>query len=818
MSRITPLPFQQRHIDALAERFIANRNNYNALTNPAELQKLRLAQAGIMLQAPTGIGKTLIATELVSRFSKEDRVVWLWFAPFAGLVSQAENSLRTQATQLQILNIDYQRSVDELASGSVFVLTWQTVAAKTQHSRLVRRRGDAGMALDDLILVARQQGFRIGVVVDEAHHGFVKAKEACRFFTDVIAPDYALLMTATPRDTDVARFAEQTGYQIGSPEEWAAITREEGRQAGLLKLGIKTARFIARNEDDAQLVSLEEVALSECAVMHRHIKQTLADAGVSLTPLMLVQVPNGKEAIENARRYLVDTLKFPEDAVRVHVADEPDPHILALAHDPQVEVIIFKMAIAMGFDAPRAFTLAALRGTRDVNFGIQVVGRIMRVHAALQRRPDTPSVLSYGYVYLANNEAQEGLSNAARAINAVTGRTIDTVPETVVTFVNDSSFVQVARDGEPLSLFPTGPAPTDIAQPLLSQPPFPDYPQPTEQTTLFESLTYDHLAHGETASSHLAQAFTLETQQEYKYELKADCRKSLETEVLPQVPDDFALRIVTFIDFSSVLTDRDRTRTQLVKRTSEIFSGSTPDDEDVWAKMSPAGIAAKARQIAFEFPDVDRRHFLAALKLRFKEALEKGGYELPSDDEALTQQMELVLVRNPKLIRQAHKRCRADQITTAHVQLPGALVSDFPLERAKRNIYGVIPAELSPDERRFAELLDTSPDVLWWHRNPSQKPSSVALYKWSAGRGFFPDFVIAINSRTTGDGIALVEFKGPHLQQYDKEKAAATHPLYGRVFMVGPIAGNQRELRLFRLAGDELVDDGLFEVTRLRYD
>src|SRR5690606_1477100 len=187
MSRITPLPFQQRHIDALAERFIANRDNYNALTNPAELQKLRLAQACVMLQAPTGIGKTLIATELLSRFSKEDRVVWLWFAPFAGLVSQAENSLRTQATQLQILNIDYQRSVDELASGSVFVLTWQTVAAKTQHSRLVRRRGDAGMALDDLIRVARQQGFRIGVVVDEAHHGFVKAKEACRFFTEVIA-------------------------------------------------------------------------------------------------------------------------------------------------------------------------------------------------------------------------------------------------------------------------------------------------------------------------------------------------------------------------------------------------------------------------------------------------------------------------------------------------------------------------------------------------------------------------------------------------------------------------------------------------------
>ncbi len=45
-----------------------------------------------------------------------------------------------------------------------------------------------------------------------------------------------------------------------------------------------------------------------------------------------------------------------------------------LANDPTVEVLIFKMAVALGFDAPRAFTLAALRGARDPAFGIQVIG------------------------------------------------------------------------------------------------------------------------------------------------------------------------------------------------------------------------------------------------------------------------------------------------------------------------------------------------------------------------------------------------------------------------------------------------------------
>jgi hypothetical protein len=94
----------------------------------------------------------------------------------------------------------------------------------------------------------------------------------------------------------------------------------------------------------------------------------------------------------------------------------------------------------------------------------------------------------------------------------------------------------------------------------------------------------------------------------------------------------------------------------------------------------------------------------------------------------------------------------------------------------------------------------------------------VALYRWSNGVGFFPDFLVAVKDRKTGDGVALVEFKGPQLQQYDKEKAGAVHMHYGRVFMVGIGSKNKKELRLFRLVDGELVDDGLFEVGRLRYE
>jgi hypothetical protein len=392
----------------------------------------------------------------------------------------------------------------------------------------------------------------------------------------------------------------------------------------------------------------------------------------------------------------------------------------------------------------------------------------------------------------------------------------------------DSSFVQVVKTGQTAAIFP----PLDQAQSAAVTPDGADNEAATDEqgqnitpllqqtTDLFAALTKTELTHGaREGQTPLVAAFKLDAEEQYDYPLKVQGLPEFVTEVLPTNPDDFEAQLVSFVDFSGVLADRDRSRTKLIKRTIDIFEvGEAPADEDVWARMSAAGIAERARQIAFEYPDVDKRQFLQALRKRFRDALEAGGFDMPETDETLTQQLELVLVRNPKLIRQAHKRCRASQIKTQPFTLSPVLQSKFRLEPAKRNVYGAFPEDLSPEELRFAEMLDTASEVEWWHRNPPRQPGAVALYRWSNGVGFFPDFLVAIKDRKTGGGVALAEFKGPHLQQYDKEKAGASHIHYGRAFMVGVKSKGSTELRLFRLIETDLVDDGLFEVSRLRHE
>jgi Type III restriction enzyme, res subunit len=801
---------------------------------PAQMALARRRDGAVVLQAPTGAGKTLVAVEAMRRTSAQEQVLWFWFAPFAGLVEQSRAVIAAQAPELDLFDLDSDRRLDTVRGGGVFVTTWASLAARSADSRRARTRSDDGLSIDEVIAQARIDGLRIGCIVDEAHHGFHKAAQARAFFTDVLAPDYTVMMTATPRDTDVAAFEKATGYEVGTPADWASVSRHHAVEAGLLKRGVRLVRFLARDGDTAQLIDFEHLALRECAAMHRQIQRTLADAGVTLTPLMLVQVPDGKAAQEDARRFLVDQLKFDASAVRVHTADEPDPDLLSLAQDPTVEVLIFKMAVALGFDAPRAFTLAALRGVRDPGFAVQVIGRIVRRHALLQTRDDLPPMLDHGYVFLANAQAQEGLLDAGVQINALTTQAPELGTQTVVTVIGDAQQVQVVRSGEPLSLLvssagaqvvgtlPDGAAvgQVDPAAAAFG----------AEEGPRWEAFAQSLLGlsggEGErpaTEAGLAAPMLALSQASAIRYPRRADVPDSLRSERLPQVSADFDAQLVTHVDFNhEVLASRLRTRVQLARSEGDLFkAGGVQADEsiaDIWAQLEPAAVADRAEQIRLRLPEANDRELHGRLLERFREAIERSGAEVPTDDEVLMQQLDLVQVRNPQLLRDAYRRLRHAQVADVAVVLPAEFHSDVRLASARRGSYGVFPPDLNNDERAVAQMLDANAAVRWWHRNLPSKADSVGLYRWDDGAGFFPDFVVALNERNTPGGIALLEFKGDQFWGKDSEveKAAAVHPDYGRVFMVGRRRG-ENDFSHLRELGGRLQTDGAFEVGRLRF-
>jgi len=68
-----------------------------------------------------------------------------------------------------------------------------------------------------------------------------------------------------------------------------------------------------------------------------------------------------------------------EESIIWYTTDDPSDYLLAVARDQSKEVLICKVAVVLVFDEPHAFKQRSLRGTKNNDFNLQVVGRILRI-------------------------------------------------------------------------------------------------------------------------------------------------------------------------------------------------------------------------------------------------------------------------------------------------------------------------------------------------------------------------------------------------------------------------------------------------------
>lgn len=304
---ITPKPFQQPYIDNILALFRAAKAYYDEAIGADGRQRVFSHNGAVLLKAPTGAGKTIMAGAVAERFAAEERVVWFWFAPFKGLVGQAGMSLRDHHPGLRVRELATDRRADGTRSGDTFILTWASVVARSADARRVRQDGERFPSFDDFLAELRQDGFRIGVVIDEAHHGISSKSQSMDLFADVLAPDYSLMITATPDDSDAEKFTRAAG--IAELHRVTVARREavEGTGpgvAGLIKPAVRSVAYISP-PDQTALADFEAAALQDGCTTHARIKQELQDQGVNLAPLMLLQVGSGAGAVEEAKAALM---------------------------------------------------------------------------------------------------------------------------------------------------------------------------------------------------------------------------------------------------------------------------------------------------------------------------------------------------------------------------------------------------------------------------------------------------------------------------------------------------------------------------------
>ena len=774
----------------------------------------------LLIEAPTGSGKTLLAGNIVERFSSAEDVVWFWFAPFKGIVGQTVGFLREQFQGLRLRELQEDRAAAGSRRGDVFVTTWQTVATRVKDKRNVRKDGELNPSIDELIKSLRSQGLRIGVVVDEAHHSFHGDTQAAIFFREVLRPEYTILITATPDDADIKEFEKAQG--IGELHR-IRVSRVDAVSSGLIKAGVKCVAYFV-DADKKALVDLEATALHDGVRLHRQLKKELSKLRVQLTPLLLVQADSTEKSVERLKGRLLAN-GFTENQIAVHTADEPDAGLLALANDETREVLIFKMAVALGFDAPRAFTLVSMRASRDPDFGVQLVGRILRVHRRIQgraQRGELPEPLRFGYVFLADAETQGGLDIAGQRINAIHTEYAKISPATIVVRVGDQPpMVQAVPDGQP-TLFQLTPAAEGEGTARPASGVSPGNAAEFDLEAFFE--TGGAGTAGTTGRSSAASAsepaISIGSLFSYRYPLKNGVPKRFKTQtVSPNIEvteEDCANK---FIFSTRELFEALIGRIAVEKRTLEVFTQEVQHEFNFSADLSPERAECLAQKVLLRSEVFDPRELRCALLTKLQTVMRELAMADAGEPDKVRHYLNVILAWHPGLLHDAQKQALAETAELLEAEdLPNEWASEIPLNISRHNIYGVLPAELNDWERRFADVLDRDSNdiVRWWHRNLPHKPWSVNVLL-PDGRGFYPDFVIGVERRRTEDHVLLADPKYMFEQSEQEAKVQAKHRSYGRVLILFLDGGTrwmtvgyneklkkavlERELRLSDLAG-----------------
>lgn len=832
--------FQSDAVNALAATILRVAEHIDLA--PDKRRTIALQSGAMLLQAPTGSGKTLMLGRTIEKVIGKlpMKCVWFWFAPYAGLVDQTREALGDQCPRIRLRDVGSDRVASGLRDGDVFVQTWGAVAANNKDARLVRRTREDALSLDAMLASLRADGVAVGVVIDEAHLNFgVSAKAAASFYLDVLQPDFTLLATATPNDAKLEAFEDDAKVQVQSR---VVIDRERVVQAGLNKCGLMLG-YLRLNPGDEALIDFEQATLHAGWTQHRAICERLMEKKIGVVPLMLVQVEDqwkgGEDPVDRVKAKLLEVSGISEDMIAVHTSGQPDADFHMMAYDHSKQILIFKVAVATGFDAPRAWTLVSVRPNRGTGFGLQIVGRIMRVHKLVRPMHGTDALLDRGYVFLTDPEMQQGLNAAVDELKAVRqSLTVLSDQLDVMEWGNNSATQPLLLPEAHRSVVfaPVPPVNANDRQErldvLIDQGIFDDAVRTLSeadvdraivageatrlaiQTPLFSNLP-EHAVPAATKLSKLTP---------YRIKRELGIPQALWQEHpldYTQLGDPLFLADVAnaFCEASALVGKLGQSMSRASLSLRDLFIEGEERELTLNLRLSNARVAERA-QMALQLNDsIDPRLLERALIAALRKRAEDGGYAFSDPD--LRRTVHLAVMREPDALMTAIKTEQGKRARLENAEpIPEVHFDHEDVTLAIKAAHGVFPSRMNKPERAFAEMLDAdnSGTVLWWLRNPENERWATRMIL-PTGHRFFPDFAVGIKGRTTRDGIALIEIKddgedGRLHSDKNRTKIQVQHREYRNVFWSCDTDGKMVELE-FNTAMNLIQPKRPFDIARM---
>lgn len=361
-----------------------------------ELLKENKEYQNLVFKAPTGSGKTIMATEVLANLYEEldarnmPQVAYVWIAP-QKLHLQSFKKLRKIFAENNKLNPilydDIDQSEGVIKPGEILFVNWESV--NKDANLMVRERENADSFFDIIERTRREECRPIYLIVDEEHRNWSKNADKSLAVVNKIHPTVELRISATPKT--------QSFYTYAIPRY--KVVGEE-----MIKKGIHLNEDIDVDNEDA---NLNMHLLHKAVNMRETIAKEYKRLGVNINPLLLIQLPNDStDTMSSDERTLAESI-IQMLKVQFNITEENGKLGTWLSNkktigneisdnDDLTQVLLFKQAIALGWDCPRAAVLLIFRKLDAQEFTVQTLGRILR----MPEQHFYPSdILNYGHVY-----------------------------------------------------------------------------------------------------------------------------------------------------------------------------------------------------------------------------------------------------------------------------------------------------------------------------------------------------------------------------------------------------------------------------------
>ena len=353
-------------------------------------------QVKVDFKAPTGSGKTLMASAVISKMINDNQgenfIFIIATISSSGLPEQFERKINEYKADLDYSDFEVEYIESPSASKSAKRSDSDAKIKLVRNKVYIFGKATFGKGriyteqkvIEDFINEAKQQGYKIVYIRDEAHIGG-KGDGADKNFEALMRnnADYILRMTATfdKKDSSINR--------VELKEQGELNDERKNENKWLIKNDPQV-----ENEEEYTDENLLDKSIETFKGVQKEYKK-LEENGVFIRPAMLIQVDDESKTNAERQETFEKTLKmiktklsnaglswvqyFGNDNKESSNIDNDNFTLEKITrNNDTTDAIIFKIGPATGWDIPRACMLVQLRNVCSTALSIQTVGRIKR--------------------------------------------------------------------------------------------------------------------------------------------------------------------------------------------------------------------------------------------------------------------------------------------------------------------------------------------------------------------------------------------------------------------------------------------------------